>query len=182
MKPWLLGIGVGKSGSHSLATALERLGVRTCHVGHATHHGDRSVQDAITANAAAGRPILDGIDGYEALVDWPVNEHWYAISTQYPEARFILTYRSPHECALSWCRMVYEQQTSPEGAPGGYSEYVHYVEDHVDAVFKVFAAQPGRLLALDMKDSDAKKWAVLSRFLGRPAPEGMPYPMEFAHE
>lgn len=182
MTPHIFGIGAGKSGGHSLAKALELLGLNAAHIGHETFHGRPHIQETILANVAGERLALTGIDGYDALVDWPVCEYWYLLRDQYPDAKFILTYRPPHDCAMSWVRMCLTQKSIPGGSPDGYAAYAEYVEQHVDAVARGFTRFPERLLILDMREAATAGWKLLSRFLGREPPAGVPFPREFTFE
>ena len=182
MTPHMFGIGAGKSGGHTLARAIELLGLKAAHIGHETFHGRPHIQETILANVAGERPVLTGIDGYDALVDWPVCEYWYLLREQYPDAKFILTYRPPHDCAMSWTRMCLAQKALPAGAPGDYAAYAAYVEEHVAAVCRGFMATPDRLLILDMREAATAGWKLLSRFLGLKPPAGVPFPKEFTYE
>ena len=177
MTPWLFGIGTSKSGGHSLADALSVLGLRAKHVGHELFHGRRELLEALKAGDMAR---LEGID---AIVDWPMSEMWPSIMQSQPESKFVLTYRQPHKCALSWCRMMIDQ---PDVAAGqeitSYSEFVRQCEGHVDFVLRSFIGKPDRLLILDMDDTDETKWRLLARFVGSNPPSGLPFPRSFSHD
>lgn len=179
--PYIFGIGVAKTGSHSLAAALELLGVCTKHIGHECYHGRGEWLAVMKSNKAAGRLLCAGIDA-DALIDWPICDWFDVLADQYPHAKFILSYRPPHDCALSWIRMTMAQSARHVGARG-YAEFANYAVAHVDAVWQRFRRDPSRLLLLDMRDADATKWAALCQFLKKPLPlANTPFPQEFRHD
>lgn len=180
-RPYIFGIGSGKTGGHSLAEALRRLGFSTQHIGNRCYHGDTFIRDTMLQNRANGDCPTDGIGGLDAIVDWPVHEMFRELDRGVPEAKFVLTYRPPDDCAISWCRMIAQQHRNVgEGWPKGYTEYADLVREHNDAVVRHFFGRPDKLLILDARDDSKTKWALLSKFFGLPAPNGE-YPHEFNH-
>lgn len=180
-KPWLFGIGAGKTASHSLAEALCLMGLQVVHVGNKCYHGDTFVRDVMLENKIHRRSPTDGLAGLDAIIDWPVHEMFREIDKTVPEAKFILTYRPPDDCALSWCRMIADQHTNVgPGWTKGYIEYADMVRRHNDAVMRHFFGRPEKLLVLDVRDKDETKWSLLGRFVNRPAPDA-PYPRSFDH-
>lgn len=182
-EPYIFGIGAGKTASHSLAAALAAMGFRTRHLGHDKFHNRLDVLDQINANIAARQPPTAGIRGVDAVIDWPIWSQFAAIDASVPEARFVLTYRPPDDCALSWCRMIAAQhERVGPGWPKGFIEYGDQVREHNDAVLRHFFGRPDKLLVLDVRDDDATKWRLLAKFLERPAPIDQPYPRAFDHK
>ena len=180
-KPWLFGIGAGKTASHSLAEALAAMGLRVAHIGNRCYHGDTFVRDTMLENRVNRRPPTDGIAGLDGIIDWPVHEMFRELDKAVPDAKFILTYRPPDDCALSWCRMIaaHHKNVGP-GWPKGFIEYADLVRRHNDAVMRHFFRRPEHLLVLDVRDSDETKWGLLAKFVGKAAPK-TPYPRSFDH-
>lgn len=179
--PQIFGIGVAKTGSHSLTAALELLGFRTKHIGHECYHGRNELLALLKRNKAAGKNLCEGVDA-DALIDWPVCDLFNALADQYPHAKFILSYRPPHDCALSWIRMTMAQPGRHVGSRG-YKDFAAYATEHVDSVWRRFREEPARLLLLDMRDADETKWAALCQFLQKPQPsKGTPFPQVFLHD
>jgi hypothetical protein len=182
MTPWLFGIGTSKSGGHSLVDALSLLGLTAKHVGHELFEGRRELLATLQKNASEGLRPLDGIVGIDAIVDWPMSELWPAVRDSYPDSKFVVTYRQPHKCALSWCRMLLAQpDVARDQDITTYSGFVQHVEGHVDFVLSSFLECPDRLLILDMDDDDATKWRLLAHFVGSEPPRGVPFPRSFSH-
>lgn len=178
----IFGIGPSKSGTHSLHDALSLLGLRSLHVGHEEHLGNASLNRTLVANHSEGRPILQGIE-CDAIADWPIFEYWQELAEQYPDSSFILTYRPPEDCALSWSRMLLTQphRIQPDWCVR-FDEYVGFLRRHYSLVLQWFLRSPERLLVLDMRDDDSVKWTLLARFVRRPRPrDGTRFPRSFDH-
>ena len=181
--PYIFGIGAGKTGSHSLAFALKKMGFRTHHTGHENYEGNKDVWNKLTFNQYHGRHPLEGITGLDCLVDHPVWEMFKEIDQHVETAKFILTYRPPSDCALSWCRMIADKHTQFKDDPvNEYKLYEDKVRNHVDSVLTHFFGRPQKLLVLDARDPDQFKWKLLQQFLGKPAPINQPYPHRFNHK
>lgn len=181
-KPYIFGIGSGKTGGHSLAEAIRQLGFTCHHVGNRCYHGDTFIRDTMLKNKANGDCPTDGIGGIDAIVDCPVHELFIEIDRGVPDAKFILTYRPPDDCAISWCRMISAQHERVGlGWPRGFIEYADLVRNHNDSVVRHFFGRPEKLLILDARDSSETKWSLLGQFLGVSPPSGVAYPHAFNH-
>tara|TARA_R100000278_G_scaffold26619_1_gene24418 strand:- start:2738 stop:3310 length:573 start_codon:yes stop_codon:yes gene_type:complete len=186
MKPYIFGIGTGKTGSHSLRAALQSFGIKTYHCGYETYHKNTDIHKQVISNFKNKSNPMGGVSGIEAILDWPVFKMFKEIDSSVPNAKFILTYRNPEECALSWCRMVAEQHDRNKAwiskKNRSYKQYADMVRDHNDSVLEHFFGRPEKLLILDIKDSDETKWKLLEKFLDREAPVKKPYPNHFNHK
>lgn len=179
-EPSVFGIGYPKSGGHSLAKALERIGFgKVIHVGHETFHRGRGLVESVTRNKDRGLKVFSGID-CDAVVDWPVCDWFDVLMNQYREAKFVMSFRPPQDAAISWVRMV-ASQPGRHTNPRNYSEFEAYAKSHVDKVFGAFSGMPERLLFLDMRDDDETKWKLLCQFVGADVPAD-PFPSEFGHK
>ena len=103
----VIGAGLGRTGTKSLAAALDILGYKTYHFPLPQHSatwaayasGTGSVQDAI--NTAV-------VDGYDATCDQPMADVFQDQMGMFSEARVILTVRdSPEKWAASWKVLVW---------------------------------------------------------------------------
>jgi hypothetical protein len=168
----VLGIGLSRTGTASLARALAILGYRSVHF-------PRSVAE---------------IDAHEAATDASVTYLYKELDRRYPGARFILTTRD-REAWLASCRWhfetraplhAYDEETrrlavalrtalydgvdfEPQRFSRCYDRHLADVRDH-------FRDRPEDLLVLDVC-ADADPWPALCTFLGTPVPE-VPFPRE----
>lgn len=181
--PWIFGIGVGKTGSNSLAAALIELGFTAKHVGDENYWGKSFYLQRLRDNIKEGKFVCDGIKGVDALIDWPVWSQFRQLDAQVPAAKFILTYRPPDDCALSWCRMIADQHEKIKpGWVTSYRKYADEVRAHNDDVMAHFLGRPEKLLVLDCRDDDETKWKLLGKFLGVDVGGRGEYPKKFCHQ
>lgn len=175
-RPWIFGIGEGKTGSCSLVAALRMLGLQAAHLGHPDNAHLRQLVDD---NERDGKPITEGVTGLDALVE--IQTHWRALDAQHPQARFILTYRPPDDAAISWARMVSARHHQFPRAWCDYETYATMHRRHISQVVSHFYGRPESLLILDARDDSATKWRLLCAFLNRPTVPASPYPHSFNH-
>ncbi len=172
----IFGIGLSKTGTTSLAAALEILGYRTRDYPGLNSYrpGDLSSID----------PQV--LEEHEALTDTPIPSFYRELDARFPGARFILTVRSMDGWLLS-CKKQFnaklaERQNEAHNRlfmdlygttvydealfRGGYQRFV-------DGVLAHFKDRPQDLLVLDVAGGDG--WEKLCAFLDKPVPE-MPFP------
>lgn len=184
VKPYIFGIGKPKTGSNSLCDALGILGLNCYHTGRENKNKNRGIHNQLLTNMHQSEPPLRHIDDeFEALVDYPIHAIYQQLYDDNPDAKFILTYRHPHDVALSWCRMMqHKPQPLSDRLPTNFREFALSVVDHCTEVIEFFLEKPGSLLILDSRDDDAVKWALLSKHLGLKAPKGKAFPHSFNHQ
>jgi len=174
----------------SMKLALEQLGFWPCHhMIEVIENTDRQVP--LWKDALAGRPNFDVIyDGFAAAVDWPTAAFWKDVINHYPDAKVILTTRSPESWYESISGTILATLGAPETWPPQAVEWFTMVaeaverslgpsreKDDVIAAYiahdvSVKAAIPeGRLLVHEARDG----WQPLCDFLGVPVPD-VPYP------
>ncbi len=113
----VIGAGLGRTGTYSLKLALERLGFGPC------YHMEEVAKDIgakvpLWVTAAEGRPDWKTIfDGYTSTVDWPTASFFRELHAAYPEAKFILTHRSPVSWAESFGATIQKLISEPGDAP-----------------------------------------------------------------
>lgn len=189
----IIGPGFGRTGTHSLKTAIELLGLGPCH--HMFEVRDHPLQ------LPAWEAVADGetahwdrmFEGYRAQVDWPGARYWRELADHYPESKVILTVRDPDD----WFDSVQATLAPLVAARGtfgsahvnavvemGYRTVVQGIfdgrmsdRDHAVRVFREHVAEvratipSHRLLTFDLREG----WPPLCAFLDRPVPP-VPFP------
>ena len=187
----VIGAGVGRTGTYSLKLAINRLGLGPCHhMEEVLHNMARQVP--LWVDATADRPDWDQIyDGYESAVDWPTACFFRKLNAAYPDARFVLTVRSPESWAASFSETIYKLLASRDEAPQEMKAWLDMAADviaktgfpagldvprlqeafeaHNEAVKAAIPAE--RLLVFEVKSG----WPALCEFLGVDTPEE-PFP------
>ncbi len=187
----VVGAGIGRTGTMSLKLALERLGVGPCH--HMVEVlANMPSQLPLWQAAVAGQPDWDAIyQGYQSAVDWPTARFYGELHAAYPDAKFVLGYRSPKSWADSFSHTIYTALSDISKAPEEQRDWLRMVtevliqngippgldvagleaafEAHVEPVKA--AIPPERLLLFQATDG----WEPLCRFLDLPVPDE-PYP------
>lgn len=196
----VIGAGLGRTGTFTLKTALEMLGLGPCH--HMVEVLANPEQIPFWTRAADGEAVdwEEVFAGYNAMVDWP-GCHFYAeLADRYPDARVILSKRDPERWYESMSETILksmgmmgfvEGQAIPADNPMrfagvlisqktfnydyGKPNVIAAFERHVDAVRKTIA--PERLLEFEAADG----WEPLCAFLGVPVPDE-PFPRTNSRE
>jgi hypothetical protein len=182
----VIGTGVGRTGTHSLKLALNRLGLGPCHhMEQVLHH--MPVQVPLWLAALAGRADWRTIyNGYPSAVDWPTAGFFRELYQAYPNAKFVLTHRSPENWADSFGGTIYKLLASRDQAPPEKQEWlamavgviaksgfppgldraamIKSFVSHNDAVKATVPAS--QLLVYEVKEG----WGPLCRFLDVPVP------------
>ncbi|TPI36084.1 sulfotransferase family protein [Mesorhizobium sp. B3-1-6] len=181
----VIGTGFGRTGTDSMREALTMLGFGPCH--HMSevmaHEEQKALWRALAKGAA---PDWDRLfAGYKSCVDWPSAHYWRELIEIYPQARVILTWRSPE----SWWES-FEKTLLPaiagstdqdslgvslvskqifDGRPHDRAHAIAIYRDNVEAVLNTVPAE--RLLVHKLGDG----WVPLCAHLGIPVPDE-PYP------
>lgn len=187
----VIGAGVGRTGTYSLKIAINQLGFGPCHHMEEVLH-NIPVQVPLWNAAAAGDPDWAAIyEGYQSAVDWPTARFYSELAAAFPEAKFILTHRTPESWAKSFSFTIYEllshKAEAPDdkrawlemgsriiadtGFPPGLDEagLMRAFTAHNEAVKAAIPAE--RLLVYQVRDG----WVPLCDFLGVPVPDE-PFP------
>lgn len=187
----VIGSGIGRTGTMSLKTALEQLGFGPCH--HMVEVlGNMPAQLPLWQNAVAGHPDWDAIyNGYQSAVDWPTARFYRELHAAYPDAKFVLGYRSPKSWAESFSETIYLALSDISKAPEEQHDWlrmcVELIEQNgiplgldVEGLEKAFSAHvdavkatipPEQLLVFQAKEG----WEPLCNFLDISVPDG-PFP------
>ena len=173
----VLGIGLSKTGTTSLTTALQTLGIATIH----NPHDGRTQREL-----QSGHPRLSVLEEYQAVTDIPVAPYYPQLDTIYPGSKFILTVRDVDSWIVSarnhW-RLIPSWEADPfygflHAAVYGCLDFDEErfrwaYESHRRAVTRYFAGRDEDLLVMDIVGGDG--WEVLCPFLGREVPD-TPFP------
>ena len=104
----LIGAGFGRTGTLSLKGAIERLGAGPCYhmLEVARHPGHADVW----LRAADGESVdWDALfENFAATVDWPGCRFWRELREQYPEAKVLLSVRTPESWYESVSNTIYQ--------------------------------------------------------------------------
>jgi hypothetical protein len=97
----VLGTGFGRTGTESMRFALEELGFYPCHHMRQVYADDAQMRLWRDVVVGGHPPDWERLfDGFRAAVDWPSVLYWRELLDAYPDAKVILTNRSPE----SWWR------------------------------------------------------------------------------
>ncbi len=187
----VIGSGLGRTGTKSLQTALNMLGLGPCH--HMIEVIQHPESMALWVESSQGNPQWDAIFAdYRSAVDYPTAAYWRELTAYYPDARVIHTVRD----ADAWFESTQATIFAPDGpamraiesgaGPAAFflsftrpfHGHFHdraYMTDwfrkHTEEVLATIPAE--RLLVYEA----GQGWEPLCRFLGVPVP-AEPYPSE----
>ena len=176
-KTKIFGIGLSKTGTTSLARALEILGYKTRDYIGVTSYiaGDLSSID------------LQEIEANDAFTDTPIPSFYKQLDAKYPNSKFILTTRDMDDwlrsCKKQFTKRMVEKQNEATNqihtdlydcfefdAERYASGYDRFVNDALD----YFKDRPRDLLVIDICGGET--WEKLCAFLGEPIPD-TPFPL-----
>lgn len=190
----IVGAGLGRTGTLSLKTALEKIGFGPCY--HMMEVFPRPDHVAMWHRLAFENSIDWDLlfSGFQATVDWPAARWWREIAAHFPDAKVLLSVRDPEAWYKSMIDTIYQAMKSP--APAGVPQifkmqnemvrrailaetFDNRFEDkaHAIEVFKRHKQEvrdtiaPARLLVFDVREG----WGPLCKFLQVPVPDE-PFP------
>jgi hypothetical protein len=173
MKKYVFGIGLPKTGTTSLAAALNVLGVPTVH--------DSAKLKPIAAAAFAKNQNLfesSGLDTeYQGFADFAGERYYETLYTQYPNSVFIYTKRYFPEWFKShgkMLRQMREQQMTSEELSRCYLQMVEKYFQKTEEIQNFFRDKPHQYLELDICGGDG--WEPLCNFLDLPIPDNTAFP------
>ncbi|MEO0493375.1 MAG: sulfotransferase family protein [Actinomycetota bacterium] len=176
--PKVIGIGLHKSGTSSLAAALFTLGYEvTGHgaMGPGYDFGRLRSLDPATARAEVWTRLQADLEQADAAQDSPWWEFYREIDEAFPGSRFILTVREREKWLSSvqthfgrrsneWDRWMFDDKNSVDDPQVFLDRY----DAHHAGVEAHFADRPADLLVIDM--AEGLSWGPLCDFLGLPTP------------
>ena len=181
----VIGAGFGRTGTESMKLALEILGLGPCH--HMKEVMANPEQIRLWRSIAADdEPNWDqAFAGYNAAVDWPSAYFWRELGEVFPDAKILLTVRSPESWYASMEKTIFRSlKESTDRASVGVKLIAERVfggrlddRDHAISMYENNTAEvqaafgPDRLLTYNVGDG----WESLCRFLDKPVPDS-PFP------
>ncbi|GBF90443.1 hypothetical protein Rsub_03439 [Raphidocelis subcapitata] len=200
----VIGAGWGRTGTLSLKTALDTLGLPTYHMVNVLAKPDDADKWVAAAN---GEPVDwdEMFEGFKGAVDWPPVFFYKELMAKYPDAKVVLGVRDPAKWLSSMEDSIWQARQVLRSAPwyvrtimhatGPSSKMMAMVERLVysaEGDFKgTFPSDPDATMQLFIDHVESVKkhvpkgrllvfdpsqgWAPLCAFLGKPVPEG-PYP------
>ena len=177
----VIGAGFGRTGTDSMREALNMLGFGPCH--HMVECNASDEQKRLwRAHARGESPGWDALfAGFNSCVDWPAAHYWRELITIYPDAKVVLTARSPEswwesfektigrgiekstDTASLGIALIRDQVFSGRHADRAYA--IGLYEANVAAVRATVPAE--RLLVHNLGDG----WEPLCKHLGVAVPE-----------
>jgi len=184
----VLSLGMGRTGTQSLADALPLLGIAPIyHMRDVRKNSHQDAWDTLLSAKKAGKPIttedFDAILGpYAGVTDWPSITFAAELIDAYPEAKIILTTRDED----AWLASMNSTLFLPRpGQPPSKFFVFHFGEEqewqanakkafreHNENVRKVARERGREVLEYEVKQG----WEPLCAFLGREVPVGEQFP------
>lgn len=185
----IFGVGLHKTATTSLHSALKLLGYDSAHWKSA--HWAKAIWDEMRGGLSSLT-----LEKHYALVDLPIPLLFRELDNGYPNSKFILTVRSEQKWLnsvrnhwspehnrfrASWNTDAFTHRIHKElYGQMGFNEtlFLERYRRHTVEVCNYFYTRPNDLLFMNM-DAGAG-WQELCGFLGRPVP-AVPYPVEFVN-
>jgi len=177
-KTKVFGIGLSKTGTTSLARALDILGYRTRDYLGVTKY---TAGDLSSVN-------LEEIDANDAFTDTPIPSFYKQLDAHYPNSKFILTVRDMDGWLKSCRKQFTERMVAKENEAtrrlhtdlyGCFAfdpeKYAIGYTRHLEEVLDYFKDRPADLLVIDIPGGE-QNWEKLCDFLERPVPR-IPFPV-----
>lgn len=185
----VVGSGLGRTGTKSMQSALNMLGVGPCH--HMVEVFAHPETMQLWVDAGAGQPNWDLIfKDYQSMVDYPGAAYWKQLADHYPDAKVLHTVRDPDK----WFDLTQATIFAPQSSARAEGDSIQarffesfmgpmranladrafmtdYFRAHTEAVKAAIA--PERLLVFEVGEG----WERLCKFLGVPVPAES-YPSE----
>jgi hypothetical protein len=201
----VIATGFGRTGTLSLKTALERLGLGPCHHMVDVFAHPRQIRPWLSAATAREADWDRLLVGYESCVDGPTSAYWRQLAEHYPKAKVILTTRDPDRWLASMQRTLFAQRRRIDSLPGraavllstllgtDLAAFVKMVDTTLDArtfataadrepekALRLFEAHAARVIAAIPAErllvfDAADGWGPLCAFLEVPVP-AEPFP------
>ncbi|EIE78208.1 hypothetical protein RO3G_02912 [Rhizopus delemar RA 99-880] len=103
----VIGAGFGRTGTDSLHEALNILGYNTHHMSCIFKNENLDFETFKEAHRNPEAIDWDKpYDGFDAAVDWPTCNFYKELMVKYPDAKVLLTVRTPESWYVSVCKTV----------------------------------------------------------------------------
>lgn len=149
IQPKVIGIGLNKTATKSLAQCLEAIGYR---------NQSYCLRAFIFYQQDEWQELFSIMDDYTSFEDWPWPLMYKEIEQHYPDAKFILTTRAtPDQWYESLCKMAvrmgplkdFEKHIYGYSMPQGRrEEHINFYNAHNAEVRHYFSDKPGKLIEI----------------------------------
>jgi hypothetical protein len=168
----VIGAGLGRTGTHSLKLALEKLLGAPCY-----HMAEvfRRPQDIPIWSAAAKGERVDWralFDGYAAAVDWPPAGYWSQIAEVFPDAIILLSTRDADSWWKSASRTIFAIQQREPKADDNPAFKPMISEMFSNTFTPDFLQEAPAKAAFDRHNADVRKRAPANRLVEWRATDG----------
>ena len=180
MRLKVIGAGFGRTGTDSMRVALNILGFGPTH--HMFELSDNPDLYKRWINLAHGAKAdwNSLFEGYSSCIDWPSAFYWRGLIDIYPDARVLLTWRSPESWWKSFENTILQVMKEPkekhplahfitdhvfDGKPNDRDHAIVVYNRHIDEV--IATVSKDRLLIHKLGDG----WETLCAHLDVPVPE-----------
>jgi|GEM_PF-1070993 len=184
----VFGIGFHKTGTTSLANALEILGYKTIHgdIRKAPYYGTEG-RDLVENYINKNNYNLPTFNKYDAFTDNPYFSIWKELIKMFPNGKYILTVRDENEWLESCVRYfagrrirpmrvwMFKEHADPSADEQSKKAWLEKYRNHNKEVINHFKSINKELLIMDI--SKGEGWDLLCPFLSRPIP-----PVQFPHK
>lgn len=103
----IIGAGFGRTGTHSLKSALETLGFGPCHHMYEIRKNPASLKFWLSAQQEEPVDWHEVFREYKSQVDWPGALYWRQLADAFPNAKVVLTLRDPERWHESVMNTIY---------------------------------------------------------------------------
>ena len=157
----IIGAGWGRTGTESLKLALEQLGFGKCY--HAYELIANPHQIVYWEQLQNGeKPDYNTLfEGYQAAVDFPVCYHYRELTEQYPDAKVILTVRSPSHWYDSAAKTIFMK---PEQAKVRLLWFLSLFSKRLRYIYRITKYGQSFLFGRVWKNETADKTAMMDFF------------------
>lgn len=158
---YIFNIGFNRSGTTSLCSALNYLGIPTLHYSY----NNKPLLKIVKRNLKLKRKLFKPLDKeYCGFTDFLGENYYEILDKQYPNSKFILTYRNLDDWVKA--KMYHENDKD---------DFESYYFFHRNKARKFFKDSPNRYLEINICDGEG--WGTLCPFLDLPIPN-IPFPYE----
>lgn len=181
----VIGTGFGRTGTESMRFALNKLGFGPCHHMHEVRA--HSEQLRLWRAKAAGEdiPWAQLFEGFQSAVDWPSAYFWRDLVRDFPDAKVLLTTRTPESWYNSINKTILEVARNNDDPNSLVETLIRHGTfdgqiddpDHVMDVFRRHEEEVRETIPAErlLVYSVGSGWEPLCDFLGVPVPDE-PFP------
>ena len=168
----VVGAGLGRTGTHSLKVALERLLGGCCY--HMAEVSQRPQDIPVFHAAARGEPVdwRKLFAGCTAAVDWPASAFWPHLAEAFPDAIILFSVRSADSWWKSASRTIFEvfdRGPGPKSPPGWHAMMT---EVFARTFTSNYADEAAAKAAFDRHTADVRARAPAGRLVEWQAQDG----------